>query len=269
MHHGVDAVGGQPGVHKLTQPADAQRQQVLKRRADHVKGQPEDQQHHADENGNGKIFVRQDAVDAHAAQVLLAFLTFYDGFRAEALNIIVAHGGNGRVAVEFSLVLHLYDAVLQHFPFVLVQFQPSDDVLVALDDLGRGEAPGDPGSLRVILDQVGNGVDAAVHRAFVAEVHALRHAVLLDGLHGHANQLVNALVLRGRDRDDVDAEFLAHGGDSDTQAAIAGSIAEAAYGIPDWIKEKAYSYLDEPLKDVISRWNEYIALYNKPAASAE
>lgn len=49
------------------------------------------------------------------------------------------------------------------------------------------------------------------------------------------------------------------GGDSDTLAAITGSIAEAAYGIPDWIKEKAFSYLDEPLKDVIRRWNTYLA----------
>lgn len=31
---------------------------------------------------------------------------------------------------------------------------------------------------------------------------------------------------------------------------------EAAYGIPDWIKDKAYSYLDEPLKDVLRRWRD-------------
>ena len=44
------------------------------------------------------------------------------------------------------------------------------------------------------------------------------------------------------------------GGDSDTLAAITGSIVEAAYGIPDWIKDKTYSYLDEHLKDVVMRW---------------
>lgn len=49
------------------------------------------------------------------------------------------------------------------------------------------------------------------------------------------------------------------GGDSDTLAAITGSIAEAAYGIPDWIKDKAISYLDEPLKDVLRRWKKFIA----------
>lgn len=48
------------------------------------------------------------------------------------------------------------------------------------------------------------------------------------------------------------------GGDSDTLAAITGSIAEAAYGIPEWIREKAYSYLDEPLKDVCRRWKKFV-----------
>ena len=50
------------------------------------------------------------------------------------------------------------------------------------------------------------------------------------------------------------------GGDSDTLAAITGSIAEAAYGIPDWIKEKAYTYLDEPLKDVLRRWEKEVSI---------
>ena len=48
------------------------------------------------------------------------------------------------------------------------------------------------------------------------------------------------------------------GGDSDTLAAITGSIAEAAYGIPDWIEEKALSYLDAPLLDVVVRWKQYL-----------
>ena len=46
------------------------------------------------------------------------------------------------------------------------------------------------------------------------------------------------------------------GGDSDTLAAITGSIAEAAYGVPQWIQDKAWEYLDEPLRDVLGRWRE-------------
>lgn len=65
--------------------------------------------------------------------------------------------------------------------------------------------------------------------------------------------------LESIDFEDAIRNVISLGGDSDTQAAIAGSIAEAAYGIPDWIRDQAYSYLDEPLKDVLRRWNEYIA----------
>lgn len=48
------------------------------------------------------------------------------------------------------------------------------------------------------------------------------------------------------------------GGDSDILTAITGSIAEAAYGIPEWIKRKAWSYLDEPIRDVCRRWKKFV-----------
>ena len=65
--------------------------------------------------------------------------------------------------------------------------------------------------------------------------------------------------LESTDFEDAIRNAISLGGDSDTLAAITGSISEAAYGIPDWIKEKAYSYLDAPLKDVLRRWEKYIA----------
>ncbi len=40
------------------------------------------------------------------------------------------------------------------------------------------------------------------------------------------------------------------GGDSDTQACIAGGIAEGFYGIPKWIEEKAQCYLDSQLQNI-------------------
>jgi ADP-ribosylglycohydrolase len=49
------------------------------------------------------------------------------------------------------------------------------------------------------------------------------------------------------------------GGDSDTLAAITGSIAEAAYGIPDWIRDKALSYLDAPLREAYERWQAFLS----------
>lgn len=44
------------------------------------------------------------------------------------------------------------------------------------------------------------------------------------------------------------------GGDSDTIAAIAGSIAEAEYGIPDGLRQKALSHLDPFLSGIVSRF---------------
>lgn len=44
------------------------------------------------------------------------------------------------------------------------------------------------------------------------------------------------------------------GGDSDTVAAITGAIAEAYYGVPEDIKEKALAYLDEELRTIYDAW---------------
>ena len=66
--------------------------------------------------------------------------------------------------------------------------------------------------------------------------------------------------LESTDFEDAIRNAISLGGDSDTLAAITGSIAEAAYGIPEWIKDKAYSYLDEPLKDVLRRWEEFVVI---------
>ncbi|MBO2528215.1 MAG: ADP-ribosylglycohydrolase [Clostridiales bacterium] len=44
------------------------------------------------------------------------------------------------------------------------------------------------------------------------------------------------------------------GGDTDTIAAIAGGIAEAYYGIPEHIWEKAQEYLDDCLLDIVNKF---------------
>lgn len=56
--------------------------------------------------------------------------------------------------------------------------------------------------------------------------------------------------LESVDFEDAIRNAISLGGDSDTLAAITVSIAEAAYGIPEKIKEKALSILDEPLRKV-------------------
>lgn len=46
------------------------------------------------------------------------------------------------------------------------------------------------------------------------------------------------------------------GGDSDTIAAITGGIAEAYYGIPQHIQDKALAYLPQEMQNIINQFNE-------------
>ena len=64
--------------------------------------------------------------------------------------------------------------------------------------------------------------------------------------------------LESMDFEDAIRNAISLGGDSDTLAAITGGIAEAAYGVPQWMKEKAWEYLDEPLREVCRRWEDYL-----------
>ena len=57
--------------------------------------------------------------------------------------------------------------------------------------------------------------------------------------------------LEGKDFEDVIRKAVSLGGDSDTQAAIAGSIAACVYPIPKWIEEKCYELLSPDLKDIM------------------
>jgi ADP-ribosylglycohydrolase len=47
------------------------------------------------------------------------------------------------------------------------------------------------------------------------------------------------------------------GGDSDTLAAITGSIAEAYYGVPEIIRKRALTYLDDELRAIYDEWCEF------------
>jgi len=55
--------------------------------------------------------------------------------------------------------------------------------------------------------------------------------------------------LEAEDFEDAIRNAISLGGDGDTQAAIAGSIAEAFFGIPDELQEEVFDYLDEDLTD--------------------
>ena len=58
------------------------------------------------------------------------------------------------------------------------------------------------------------------------------------------------------DFEDAVRNAVSIGGDSDTLAAITGSIAAAYYGVPSWMIEKAYWYMDENLGEFTSRFEQ-------------
>ena len=68
--------------------------------------------------------------------------------------------------------------------------------------------------------------------------------------------------LESENFEDAIRNAISIGGDSDTLAAITGSIAEASYGIPEDIKEKAISYLDNEIKELYNKWADFINLKN-------
>lgn len=63
--------------------------------------------------------------------------------------------------------------------------------------------------------------------------------------------------LEATDFEDAIRNAISLGGDSDTLAAMAGSIAEVAFGVPEAMREKALAYLDGPLREVIDRWESH------------
>lgn len=69
--------------------------------------------------------------------------------------------------------------------------------------------------------------------------------------------------LEGEDFEDVIRNCISLGGDSDTLAAIAGAMAEAFFGVPDELRDKALEYLDENLTDIF--WEFTIRLIEKDA----
>lgn len=66
------------------------------------------------------------------------------------------------------------------------------------------------------------------------------------------------IFLESKDFEDAIRTAISIGGDSDTLAAIVGSIAEAYYTIPDVIREKALSYMDSFERKIYDEFEKLI-----------
>ncbi len=65
--------------------------------------------------------------------------------------------------------------------------------------------------------------------------------------------------LEGADFEDVIRTAVSIGGDSDTIAAMAGSIAEAYYGVPETLQAECRARLDDRLRGILQRAEAYLA----------
>jgi ADP-ribosylglycohydrolase len=61
-------------------------------------------------------------------------------------------------------------------------------------------------------------------------------------------------ALEATDFEDALRNAVSIGGDTDTLACITGGIAEALFGVPEWIAEEALARLDDDLRDVVERF---------------
>ncbi|MBO4413846.1 MAG: ADP-ribosylglycohydrolase family protein, partial [Clostridia bacterium] len=65
--------------------------------------------------------------------------------------------------------------------------------------------------------------------------------------------------LEGKDFEDTLRNVISLGGDADTTGAIAGSIAEAFFGIPDYLKTECEKRLDPDMISVLRRFCEAVS----------
>ena len=66
--------------------------------------------------------------------------------------------------------------------------------------------------------------------------------------------------LEGTDFEDVIRTAVSLGGDCDTLTCIAGSIAEAFYGVPDQLIAECRKRLDEDILKVVDRFYETVGV---------
>ena len=107
-------------------------------------------------------------------------------------------------------------------------------------------------------------IESAVKRNFGYRMTSLRNIYKI-GSEGHFDGLCNETVpyaiscfLESQNFEDAIRKAVAAGGDTDTKAAICGSIAEAYYEIPEEMIENAYSYLPDDMLDIITQFHDRI-----------
>lgn len=77
------------------------------------------------------------------------------------------------------------------------------------------------------------------------------------------------IVMNSTSFEDAIRQAVSLGADADTLGAIVGSIAEALWGIPEWMKAKAMSYLPDDMKAVVLKFHERLNRMRQLASRCE
>ena len=64
-----------------------------------------------------------------------------------------------------------------------------------------------------------------------------------------------AIILDSIGFEDAVRKAVSLGADADTLGAITGSVAEALWGIPEWMKKRAMTYLPSEMQDVVKEFH--------------
>jgi type I restriction enzyme M protein len=105
------------------------------------------------------------------------------------------------------------------------------------------------------------GADMAEIRSFVSDYYDM--SFTLDGLRSsyRFNETCQGTVPQAMQAffesvsfEDAIRNGISIGGDSDTLCAICGAVAEAYYGISESERERALSYLDEPMREIVQKF---------------
>ena len=206
----ADPVAGASGSHEAVQGGgpgpDAPVQEVLEGRAQEGEGQPEDHHHDPQENGDAQVPAGQDPVDALGTDLFPGLLVLDHTLGADLFDEGVAHVRQGGLPVGAQLVLHILNNVLDDMLLVVIQMKQRHGGLVALHQLGGGEAKGKTGVLGLIHHDVGDGVNGFVDLS-LAEVVFQGRLLLRRRADSHVHQLVDALVFSSGNGDHGDAQL--------------------------------------------------------------
>ena len=194
----IAAAAEQRGIHHIRQGGDAQLQQILEKGPDDIEGEPEHQPHDQDKDRDGSVFSGEDSVQLLTADVLPAFFGLYHTLFADLPDKGKPHIRHGGASVHSPFMFHLHDDMFQHLFFRLFKIQLIQYELIAFDHLAGAETNRQMRGFGMIIDQMHNGVNAAVYRSamivFITEIIARGFLLIFRDMDSVIHEFVNALI---------------------------------------------------------------------------